>query len=269
MRKTPIAILAGVLLASTALAAEEDISGSADHPLFSRMPGFYIGEYDRQEFDSYKFGYVPGAPLVEGQTTRIRYWIKAGTPVPGAIAICRNYTNAAKQIGGSVLFDNGRNNATVRIVKDGREAWAEISCDNNRYALVVVQKQALAQVVTASDMLSSINQQGFIALDIHFDTALAVIKTESQPIIDQIVRLLRDNPKLRISVEGHTDNVGTPQSNQVLSEARSRAVVDAIVKQGIDPGRLGSVGHGQSQPVADNRTPEGRTKNRRVELVRK
>jgi outer membrane protein OmpA-like peptidoglycan-associated protein len=118
-------------------------------------------------------------------------------------------------------------------------------------------------------MLAALDKQGFIALDIHFDTAKAVIKPESQPTVDQIVALLKSNPKLKISVEGHTDNVGTLQSNQVLSEARAAAVVEAIVKQGVDRARLASAGFGQSTPVADNRTEEGRAKNRRVELVRK
>jgi OOP family OmpA-OmpF porin len=269
MVKKLFAVLFFSLLAAGALAAQEDIRGSADHALFTRMPGFYIGEYEAQPFDVYQFGSAPGAPRVEGRKTTLRYYIKSGATPPGALAICRNYTNAAKQVGGVVLNDNGRNMATMKIAKDGREAWAEIACDNNRYSLVIVEKEALVQVVSASDMLTALDKQGFIALDIHFDTAKAVIKPESQPIVDQIVALLKSNPKLKISVEGHTDNVGTPASNQTLSEARAAAVVEAIVKQGVDRARLAAAGFGQSTPVADNRTEEGRAKNRRVELVRK
>lgn len=269
MKNRFFAALVLTLIAGGTLAAQEDVRGSADHPLFTRMPGFYIGEYQVQPFDAYQFRAVPGEPRVEGKITTLRYWVKSGTPPPGALAICRNYTNAAKQVGGVVLNDNGRNMATMKIVKDGREAWAEIACDNNRYSLVIVEKEALAQVVTAGDMLAALNKQGFIALDIHFDTGSAVIKPESQPIVDQIVALLKANPQLKISVEGHTDNVGTPQSNQTLSEARAGAVLEAIVKQGIDRGRLRAAGFGQNNPVADNRSEEGRAKNRRVELVRK
>ncbi len=268
MGRTICVVLFLVLITAGTLSAQQDIAGSADHPLFTRMPGFYIGEYQVQPFDAYQFRAVPGEPRVEGKITTLRYWVKSGAPPPGALAICRNYTNAAKQVGGVVLNDNGRNMATMKIAKDGREAWAEIACDNNRYSLVIVEKEALAQVVTASDILATLDKQGFIALDIHFDTAKAIIKPESQPIVDQIVVLLKGNSKLQISVEGHTDNVGTPQSNQTLSEARAKAVVEAIVKQGIVQGRLTSAGFGQNRPVADNRTEEGRAKNRRVELVR-
>jgi outer membrane protein OmpA-like peptidoglycan-associated protein len=269
MARRVLALLACIVLMAGVVAAQQDIPGSSDHALFTRMPGFYIGEYQVQPFDSYQFHAVPGEPRVEGKITTIRYWAKGETPAPGALAICRNYTNAAKQVGGVVLNDNGRNMATLKIAKEGKEAWAEIACDNNRYSLVIVEKQALEQVVTASDMLTALDKQGFIALDIHFDTAKAVIKPESQPIVEQIVALLKGNPKLKISVEGHTDNVGTAASNQKLSEARAAAVVAAIVSEGIDRGRLSSAGFGQDHPVADNRTEEGRAKNRRVELVRK
>lgn len=269
MMKRIALLMACSLLAAGGAAAQQDIPGSADHPLFTRMPGFYIGEYQVQPFDVYQFRAAPGEPRVEGKITTIRYWAKGETPAPGALAICRNYTNATKQVGGVVLNDNGRNMATVKIAKEGKEAWAEIACDNNRYSLVIVEKQALEQVVTANDMLTALDKQGFIALDIHFDTGKAIIKPESQAIVDQIVALLKGNAKLKISVEGHTDNVGTPESNQKLSEARAAAVVAAIVKQGLDAGRMDSAGYGQMRPVADNRTEEGRAKNRRVELVRK
>jgi outer membrane protein OmpA-like peptidoglycan-associated protein len=70
-------------------------------------------------------------------------------------------------------------------------------------------------------------------------------------------------------VEGHTDNVGNPKSNKTLSNERANSVVAAIISQGIDAKRLSAAGYGQDKPIADNKTEEGRAKNRRVELVRK
>jgi OOP family OmpA-OmpF porin len=81
--------------------------------------------------------------------------------------------------------------------------------------------------------------------------------------------MLKSNPDLKISVEGHTDNVGNQKLNKTLSENRAKSVVSAIVTEGIDVKRLSSVGHGQDKPIADNKTEEGRAKNRRVELVKK
>ncbi len=268
--KAKIFVAAACLaIAGGAFAVEEDVAGSRDHQLFSRMPGFYIGEFSAKDFDMIQFRSVPGEPRVEGRRTTIRYWQKSGNSAPGALAICRNYTNAAKQIGGVVLYDNGRNGAVMKIAKDGREAWAEVTCDDNRYSLVIVEKEAMAQVVSASDMLAAIDKQGFIALDIHFDTDRATIKPESVPIIDQIVALLKSNSALKLAVEGHTDDVGARDHNKALSQARAKSVAAALVERGIEASRLGTAGYGQDRPVADNRTEEGRAKNRRVELVKK
>lgn len=88
-------------------------------------------------------------------------------------------------------------------------------------------------------------------------------------MVEQITKLLKDNPGLTISVEGHTDNVGTPQSNKLLSEQRAKAVMAAVVKGGVAATRMSAVGWGQEKPVADNRTEGGRAKNRRGEIVKK
>jgi outer membrane protein OmpA-like peptidoglycan-associated protein len=81
--------------------------------------------------------------------------------------------------------------------------------------------------------------------------------------------MMKSNPDLKIGVEGHTDNVGTPASNKTLSEERAKSVVSEIVGQGISSDRLSPSGFGQDKPIADNNTDEGKAKNRRVELVRK
>jgi outer membrane protein OmpA-like peptidoglycan-associated protein len=80
--------------------------------------------------------------------------------------------------------------------------------------------------------------------------------------------LLQSSPELKVEVCGHTDNVGPAASNQKLSEARARSVVAAPAGKGIASDRLTAKGYGQTSPVADNRTEEGRAKNRRVELVK-
>ena len=78
--------------------------------------------------------------------------------------------------------------------------------------------------------------------------------------------MLNQNKNLQISIEGHTDNVGTNEFNQTLSENRAKSVLNSLAAQGIDNSRLSFKGWGSSIPVADNRTEEGKAKNRRVEL---
>ena len=86
--------------------------------------------------------------------------------------------------------------------------------------------------------------------------------------INRIVTLMKENPDLKFSVEGHTDNTGNVGTNQTLSDARSKAVVEKLVENGIAADRLKSAGKGQTSPIADNSTDEGKAKNRRVEFVK-
>ncbi len=108
----------------------------------------------------------------------------------------------------------------------------------------------------------------FITYGITFDVGKSTIKPESMGEINRIVQLMNENPDLKFSVEGHTDSTGNAASNQTLSEARSKAIVDKLVSMGIAADRLTASGKGQNNPIADNSTDEGRAKNRRVEFVK-
>jgi len=127
----------------------------------------------------------------------------------------------------------------------------------------------MAQVVSANELLQELNKNGFVALYINFDTGKAELKHDGVAAVKEIAKLMKSNPTLKLSVEGHTDNVGDAASNKKLSEARAKSVTAAIVAGGIEAARLSAAGFGQDKPVADNRTEEGRAKNRRVELVKK
>lgn len=88
------------------------------------------------------------------------------------------------------------------------------------------------------------------------------------PVVDQMVQMLKEAADLKVSIEGHTDNTGTPTANQTLSEQRAAALLKALTEKGIDKSRLSSKGWGQTKPLADNATNEGKAKNRRVEIVK-
>lgn len=103
---------------------------------------------------------------------------------------------------------------------------------------------------------------------INFDTGSDAIKPESKQTLDQITALLKENAAWRMTIEGHTDNVGGADDNQKLSEKRAASVKDYLVKAGIEAARLNSTGFGISKPVAANDSALGRAQNRRVELVK-
>ena len=89
---------------------------------------------------------------------------------------------------------------------------------------------------------------------------------ESKTELDLLLDFITENPGLKVKIIGHTDNIGSPESNLVLSENRANAVVEYLVKRGVSDSRLVSEGLGDSQPIATNETEQGRRQNRRTEL---
>ena len=102
--------------------------------------------------------------------------------------------------------------------------------------------------------------------NIFFDVNKYELKPESQVELEKVIQLLQDNPTIKIQISGHTDNVGKPATNLTLSNNRARAVVNYLISKGITSQRLSYKGYGETQPVADNKTEDGKAKNRRTEL---
>ena len=109
--------------------------------------------------------------------------------------------------------------------------------------------------------------EGLVLDGILFDSGRATIQAESDPRLDRVVEYMTHMTSVRIRIAGHTDNVGDPQRNQALSEARAQAVRAYLLAHGIDASRVEAVGYGDTQPVASNDTEEGRAQNRRIEAV--
>jgi OOP family OmpA-OmpF porin len=106
-----------------------------------------------------------------------------------------------------------------------------------------------------------------IMQQIHFEFDKDKIKPESFPILDAVSDILVQNPKIRLEIQGHTDNKGSAVYNKKLSDRRAAAVLKYLVAKGIDAGRLTSFGYGLERPIADNKTDQGRALNRRVQFV--
>lgn len=142
-----------------------------------------------------------------------------------------------------------------------------------RYALLVVDQAALKTdqitVPTPKAMTDAFNAEGRIALyGVYFDTNAATVKPESEPTLQAVATLMRQQPKLALIVVGHTDNVGQFAANVALSQARAAAVVSQLTqKHGVAANRLTPFGAGMAAPAMPNTTDAGRAKNRRVELV--
>ena len=247
------------------------------------LPTYEVIEGDSvdQEFNTYKFFDGTKWQSPEGRFWKRAYTLKSEAKAASPLQIFRNYASAIKAAGGTVLFqgeppDGGEYYAcypilSAKIAKGNKAVWVLINpCnDGNDYTLFAIEVQSMRQDVVAKDLLDAIEAQGYVALDVHFDTGKATIKAESLPLLDQVVAMLTRSGSMKLSVEGHTDNKGADTENKSLSEGRAKAVMVHLVNKGIPAGRLVSAGFGASKPVADNRSEDGRAKNRRVELVKR
>lgn len=261
-------------------AAAQDKKGSKDHPLLSRMPNFHISDYKDIEFDSFKFtvdqNKKPVPVNVEGHKYVIRYDLDKGAAKPGNLKIVRNVENALKNIGGKVLVDVAGQwgvfrSSTIMVQKGGKETWVHVKATDSSYELTIVEKEGMKQEVTAdaAAMGNDISTTGHVSVyGIYFDTGKTDIKPESDAAISEIAKLLKNKGSLRLYVVGHTDNVGSLDSNMKLSKDRANAVVKTLTgKHGIAAARLKAFGMASLSPVSSNSSEEGKAKNRRVELV--
>jgi outer membrane protein OmpA-like peptidoglycan-associated protein len=162
--------------------------------------------------------------------------------------------------------------ANVYLVRrDDGNIWIHFAQGTTQGGIIVGQEKAFqqtAQLLPASEMKKQLDSAGKVALQVKFATDKTDILPDSQPQIEQVMQLLKDDPSLKLAINGHTDNSGEAAHNQTLSEGRAAAVVAALATKGVASTRLAAHGYGDSQPVADNATPEGKAKNRRVELVK-
>ena len=140
-----------------------------------------------------------------------------------------------------------------RAKAEARQNEAKNKLNELQSKLIQVTEDARGIILSMSDIL--------------FDVDKASLKADLKTSLARVAGILTVYQELNVSVEGHTDNTGSEEHNLKLSEQRAKNVLDFLVDQGIDAGRLTSKGFGMSKPVADNATKEGRQKNRRVDLV--
>ncbi len=275
MRLLPLLLLS--LASFVSPPQQPDEPGSKDHPMVPRMPGYYIANYEAKDFNGYDFPVAEDKEQrVEGKYWQIDYWIKDGAKAASELAISRNYRNAFVAKGGKQVYaDSDSIHTVLTLTANGAELWCDVNVSNSGevYTLTIVERAAMAQEValTAADLAKALSETGSIALhNILFDTGKATITPGSSKELQLVIDVLTADATLRLEVQGHTDNTGTPASNLALSQQRADAVRAYLIKTGgVAAARLTAVGFGDTKPVAPNTTDEGKAQNRRVELVKK
>jgi len=248
-------------------------------------------------------GHPESVMWLEGRLTKLLY---INPPDRSTLEVFRNYETALKNEGFEVLYSCKNKECGGHYFNRAMDGYLYLSSDDQRYLaaklsrdqgdvyvslyvtpssagggphyqrvltqLHVIEVEAMEKnmvTVDADAMSKGIGEEGRIALyGILFDVDKATIKPESKPTLEQITKLLNDNPDLKLVIVGHTDNQGKLDYNMDLSTRRAKSVETALVNEyGVAKDRLSAWGVGYLSPVATNRNEAGRKENRRVELV--
>jgi len=242
--------------------------------------------------------------VLEGKVTQIQYHLEGRS----TLEVYRNYESALKNAGFAILFtEQGRNHHEVgRWVTAfydiySRQSWASqsnpsfvghdfrylaaemIHSEGNIYISLfvttklktIIQLDIIEAVPMEEELVKveflqeQLARNGFVALyGIYFATGETEMLEDSRPVLDEIGKLLRENPEQSFYVVGHTDNIGSYEDNLTLSQKRAESVVrELVITYGVPEERLQAIGVGPVAPVDTNDTEEGRARNRRVELV--
>jgi OOP family OmpA-OmpF porin len=268
-------LLLMLLAALPCLPQEQDAEGCKDSKILPRFRNSVIAECSRKEFDAAEL--LVGMKedeeqlrSLEGQVEIITYEYPEGI---SPLQIARNAEAALRQAGFQVIF-SGKDawlNPAVTARKGAQWILVRLNPGDKRYTVTAVLVKEMTQEMTANaeGLAAEIEKAGRVAVyGIHFDTGKATIRPESEPVLNELVKLMTAHPDWRFRIEGHTDSTGSKAANQTLSAQRAASVAAWLTAHGIDQSRLITQGFGDSQPVADNATEEGRAKNRRVELVK-
>jgi outer membrane protein OmpA-like peptidoglycan-associated protein len=253
-------------------AQTQDTKGCKDSPLISRFPGSVITFCADKAFDGYNFTVTVEkqnkTKRVEGKYLQLNYNWPSGTASKSQVV--RNLNNALKAAGYTFDYDSGDyGDFTVHMGK----TWImeEVSGGGwYRQTIVVEDKMTQEVVANAAALSGGLSGNGHVIVNgILFDTGKADVKPESAPALQEVAKMLKENPTLKVYVVGHTDNAGALAGNIDLSKRRAASVVQALTTQyGIAAVRLQAYGDGPYAPVASNDSEDGRTLNRRVELVK-
>lgn len=191
-----------------------------------------------------------------------------GRLTPKQIAFMRENASYLGEEGSLDFYNNPITSYVVRRPDNGD---IYIQMDEAAGAIQIVRKEPFVQTITLTkedQIRKDLEETGKSVLHISFDTDKATLKPEGSEAIREIIKALQNDGDLRIAINGYTDNTGSVDHNLRLSIDRAETVRDEIVKAGIAADRLSANGFGQSTPIADNSTEEGKAQNRRVELIR-
>lgn len=229
-----------------------------------KMRGKGIGRYDLFSFDLYKEARPQEVTLLRGEVKD-----KVGNVVEGAKVEITN-TKTKEKTSAVVDSSSGQYVAAINLKKKD-DVLVTVKKDNYSFdsKIISVKDASFDKQPKPMDMQISEVETGssFVINNLYYNTNSADLKSESFVVLEAFADYLKQNPTIRIEIQGHTDNVGSAASNEALSANRAYTVKAFLEDKGIDGKRITAKGFGPKKPIADNGTEEGRAKNRRTEFM--
>lgn len=255
-----------------------------EHPLIRPFPGSVI-DYHSKYFNFGEYSFLVKDPKtnktvkqkVQGKYWQLTYGLRDATgrnadKSHSILEYRENYKQAALEKGGTILYENGGYLTFTLPNDDGGKTWCEVHIWNySQQDLRIIEVAGFKKSLKfgPAEMKAALDADGRVRLyGILFDLDQATLKAESVKQLQDVIELLKQNPGLKLEVQGHTDDQGADDYNLKLSRRRAETVVTYLGLFGIDAQRLVPEGYGESKPVAPNSNADGRAKNRRVELVK-
>ena len=235
------------------------------------MPGCFILRCDSKDFSAAEMPRKVSerGHQVEGEFESTVYRCPSGK---SPLELGRNTETALKNAGFNILYtDVYAGGARFYMTAQKGGQWVKLYVVSDAYELTAVKQKQMEQVMTANadGWAQQINQSGRVSVyGINFDTGKSTIRPDSEPALNELVKLLQANTSWAMLVAGHTDNVGTQATNLTLSRERAQSVISWLSAHGVAGARLVPAGFGDTRPIAENKDEEGRQKNRRVDLVK-
>jgi outer membrane protein OmpA-like peptidoglycan-associated protein len=235
------------------------------------MPGCVINRCESKDFSAADMPRTKNerGHQVEGAFEYTEYSCPANK---SPLELGRNTEGALKNAGFNILYtDVYTGGARFYMTAQKGGQWVKLYVVSDAYELIAIKQKQMEQVMTANadGWAQQINQSGRVSVyGINFDTGKSTIRPDSEPALNELVKLLKANTTWAMVVAGHTDNVGTQASNLALSRERAQSVISWLSVHGVEGSRQVPAGVGDTRPIAENKDEEGRQKNRRVDLVK-
>ena len=272
-------------------------------PYLNAPEGYYYNDIIKSDFENLHFSIKGKLTGIEGKSYKTNIYKKKESETPFNVELVdRAYEKAITALGGVKVADKilpgeiervgktvlergnhaysiiGGDDYTLSHVRtyvirtNTAEVWIETSFYEGGGYVNILQKAAAdvpaISIIKSDEIKSELDKSGKAILYINFDIDKATLLADGKEAVDQIVPVLKSNPELKLSIEGHTDNSGTADKNKALSIARANTVLQSLVQSGISASRLKATGFGSAKPLTANATDADKAKNRRVELVK-